>query len=521
MLENKDTNELKALIISDLKRQKRKISIIVLASIFAIAAFIFIFFSHPRVIYRTDGEEAYVAGIIHGMNSVEIKETYRGKPVTRIESMSRQNYYEFSEFFQRIDIANEYNLKDILINSNVQEIQGPIGDRTINNETQGVTVYSELNSKPSDWDIDNQVIWGFEKTVVDDSIVYALSNDGNAFVIRESVDSEETNLIIQENVHEHEVTGIVQAAFRRNGRLENITIPNNVTDIGDSAFEGAENLKEVTFEKNSNITSIEQAVFKNANSLERFKIPKRVKTINANAFQDTDSLETVIFEEESKLETIGSSAFQNADGLIDIKIPSSVINIDAAAFNSASNLTTVTFEEDSQLETIRRSAFENAESLTSIVIPDGVKKVEEAFRNASSLTIYKERSEEDVDWYSHKSSDESGIRDYGTYNDLDYVVLSDDTVTILGQTATSEAISIDIPETFEGFDVTAIGARAFKSNGELEDIHIPRSITTIDEAAFKGASITTIYVEAENKPGGWDDDWNPDDVTVKWGYEKE
>ena len=38
---------------------------------------------------------------------------------------------------------------------------------------------------------------------------------------------------------------------------------------------------------------------------------------------------------------------------------------------------------------------------------------------------------------------------------------------------------------------------------------------------FNCDSLTVIYCEAEEKPSGWSDDWNYEDVAVIWGYKPE
>ncbi|MFW6002757.1 MAG: leucine-rich repeat domain-containing protein, partial [archaeon] len=207
--------------------------------------------------------------------------------------------------------------------------------------------------------------------------------------------------------------------------------------------------------------------------LEYGDISKDKVTNNTIANDDTNL--DITFEEETRpfskdydrsvyqvpegIRRISNFTFHENEYLIKVIIPNTVEEIGDFAFNNVKFLQTITFEDNSQLKIIGKWAFSSMKLLTSIVIPNGVFKIGEyAFNDVDSLTIYAEAKEKPADWESTWNSQNLpvkwGIKDYGTYNDLDYVVLSDDTVTILGQTATSEATSIDIPETIDGLDVT-------------------------------------------------------------------
>ncbi|MBR2901126.1 MAG: leucine-rich repeat domain-containing protein [Clostridia bacterium] len=75
--------------------------------------------------------------------------------------------------------------------------------------------------------------------------------------------------------------------------------------------------------------------------------------------------------------------------------------------------------------------------------------------------------------------------------------------------------SVEIPDS-----ITAIGSFAFQDCWSLSSINIPKSVTSMGAAVFAFCyDLTRINCEAEEKPSGWDDEWNADYyMTVNWGY---
>lgn len=57
---------------------------------------------------------------------------------------------------------------------------------------------------------------------------------------------------------------------------------------------------------------------------------------------------------------------------------------------------------------------------------------------------------------------------------------------------------------------------AFLNCKKLYSIVIPEKIEKIEANAFKGCDNLTIYCEVEEKPVGWDENWNPDNRPVIW-----
>lgn len=124
------------------------------------------------------------------------------------------------------------------------------------------------------------------------------------------------------------MTVISAGAFSMNIRMSNITIPNKVTEIGQTAFAGAR-LKSLTIPKS--VTKIGRKAF-HLHQMKSLTIPGNVKEVGESAFEGTykaASLEKLVIE--SGVKTIGERAFKEGH-LSTVVLPDSVKSIGKAAF---------------------------------------------------------------------------------------------------------------------------------------------------------------------------------------------
>ena len=189
--------------------------------------------------------------------------------------------------------------------------------------------------------------------------------------------------------------------FGKCSKLTAVTIPLNVTSIGDRAFERCTNLTSVTIQ--SSATSIGGFAFFGCNSLVSIVIPSgvtsigwrafaccygltsvtissSVKRIEREAFLSCDNLMSISVEPDNPSYSSRNGLLCSKDGSIlvagvngDVTIPSSVTRIGDGAFDGYGGLTSVTIPDS--VTRIGKRAFAICSRLTSVKIPSSVTSI--------------------------------------------------------------------------------------------------------------------------------------------------
>lgn len=261
---------------------------------------------------------------------------------------------------------------------------------------------------------------------------------------------------------------IVAEAFRLTDFNE-VTLPNSVRYLGESAFLGCHKLSRITIPKG--LVAIGNRAFDGCDALVTDLVfPEGVREIGSCAFRECGKIENVVFP--LSIETIGSDAFHrcpikrmvlpplfaatNCYGQIKAGIPSSVetvkligdwAGIPNKLFSGCRNLKELVLAES--IAEIGSEAFESCEALEEIQIPDAVISIgNSAFSNCKrlrSVNLPAQLKSVKDSLFSHCQS-------------LDSVVIP--------------------------FGVTNIGAYAFYACPSLKMISIPDSVSSIADSAF-------------------------------------
>ena len=90
--------------------------------------------------------------------------------------------------------------------------------------------------------------------------------------------------------------------FMQKGSITSVTIPSNITSLGNQLFDGCQNLSIVTFEENSHLENIGNYAFANCISLNSITIPQSVTSIGEYAFSNCSSDLTIYCQASSQPE---------------------------------------------------------------------------------------------------------------------------------------------------------------------------------------------------------------------------
>ncbi len=204
------------------------------------------------------------------------------------------------------------------------------------------------------------------------------------------------------------------------------------------------------------ISEIGDSAFINCTGITEMTIPDTVKTIGQNAFYGCTGLSTVRLP--SKLTTIADGTFTCCSSLTSVTVPDSVTTIGNDAFRQCDHLTEIDLPDT--ITSIGEYAFYECTSLRNIELPDQLTNIGRmAFGELLSLESY----------------DTQGCSAFTCENN---VLMNKDKNEIYASTS-ALAGDLIIPD-----GVRDIKAGAFSSSPMIEYVHIPSTVTTIDDGAF-------------------------------------
>ena len=299
------------------------------------------------------------------------------------------------------------------------------------------------------------------------------------------------------------VTEIGNSAFSGCTSLAEIVIPDSVTEIGEFAFSGCTALLKVVLSKN--MTAIEAQTFSGCSSLESIIIPEGVTKIGTRsksedfmcdgaAFYGCTSLKEIIIPDS--VTEIWWRAFSGCTSLSKVKLPKNLTSINSDVFSGCTSLAEITIPDS--VTSIGGSAFEGCASLAEIVIPDSVTEIgSSAFSGCTSLSkvdLPKKLSTIEAYTFSGCSSLESivipdGVTAIGTWSEYENTYYGS---SFSGCKSLKEIV---IPDS-----VTSIGSSAFSNCTSLESITIGRGVESLgDEWIASCRRLENITVSPENK----------------------
>jgi hypothetical protein len=151
-----------------------------------------------------------------------------------------------------------------------------------------------------------------------------------------------------------------------------MTIPNNVTTIGYSAFSGCDSLTSVTI--GDGVTTIGSDAFRSCKNLTSVTIGDSVTTIGATTFIYCNSLTQITVDDNNQ-------HYCDVDGVLFDKDMTRLVMY-------PSGKTETTYVISNSITTINQYAFFECSSLTSVTIPNGVTRIFDcAFYQCTNLAM--------------------------------------------------------------------------------------------------------------------------------------
>ena len=299
------------------------------------------------------------------------------------------------------------------------------------------------------------------------------------------------------------VTAIGSGAFWGCSGLSSLNIPNSVTTIGYAAFRGCSGLTSIVVEAGNPIydsrNNCNAIIQKSNNHLilgcQTTVIPNNVTTIGQSAFDECSGLTSLIIP--NSVTTIEWGAFIGCSGLTSLTIPNSVTTIQHDAFYGCSGLTSLNIPNS--VTTIGYAAFAACSGLTSIVVEEG-NPVYDSRDNCNAII---ETSNNNLITGCQTTTIPNSVTTIGYaafYKCSDLTSLTiPNSVTSIGSSAfygCSGLTSITIPNS-----VTTIGGAAFYNCSGLTSITIPNSVTLIESEAFhKCVNLSSVRFEGITPP---------------------
>lgn len=326
--------------------------------------------------------------------------------------------------------------------------------------------------------------------------------------------------------------------------VNTLNLPSNLFAIANNVFEGYSKLGTVNF-AGTNIKEIGSYAFKDCKSLSKFEVPEGVKMIMEGTFEGCTALGQVTLS--SNTEVIGDDAFKNCSALSNItfydgieklgrnvfentalervEFPESIQHIGYGTFKNAKNLKGVvlpkttlnnlggsikpidfsTFEGCTALEYIDVLSTDTAFDISNSNIEAFKKEMGDKFyfigKDNRECKVYKVAYNNEIAFQDRDTGEyEKVIKDKDETVDLKYVyrVDKDGKLIGIGFDGTGEPTNVEIAGKIGPHSITKIGTRfsESKNKDKLTTLTIPKTITQIEDNAFKGCkNLTKVIFE--------------------------
>ena len=175
---------------------------------------------------------------------------------------------------------------------------------------------------------------------------------------------------------------ITEGTFQNCTSLQSIELPDGLQYIRKYAFKGS-GLTEITIP--DSVIEIEDSAFRECANLSKVTLGERVKTLGQYTFYKCPVLSGMALPDS--LTTMGIYCFAECDKLVAVTFGTGLTKIPSYAFNLCQSLTKI--ELPYRLQTVDANAFTNCTSLTEVTIPRNTGSIaSNAFSYPTKMTVY-------------------------------------------------------------------------------------------------------------------------------------
>ena len=261
-------------------------------------------------------------------------------------------------------------------------------------------------------------------------------------------------------------TIVCAALFMGCDGIEEIELPDTITEIGDSAFKSCKNLNKVI-------------------------IPESVTKIDGDAFAECSGLVDIKMHEG--INTIGSRAFYKCDRLLDIVIPDSVEKIEFEAFRGCDKLENIKLSEN--LTIVGYGVFGDCKSISKIEIPKSLKKFDGTWGRGTNLSYGAFGGCSNLKTVNFEAG--STIVCAALFMGCDGIeeIELSDTITEIGDSAFKNCKNLDRITMNNGIEI--LESSAFEDCFSLTTINIPNTVKAISNSTFQDCtSLTEVHLSS-------------------------
>ena len=176
--------------------------------------------------------------------------------------------------------------------------------------------------------------------IINDKILYRYDGNSENITIPDGIQSICSNVFTSKNIRSVKIPESVEyigrGAFSECKNLESINIPENVKSIEPYVFAECDSLSDISLSDETE--KIGYSSFYGS-GIENIKIPDKVTEIPESAFENCSSLSSIVIPEG--VTRIGGHAFYGCRKLSTVTVPKTVVEIGSSAFRQCSSLHTI------------------------------------------------------------------------------------------------------------------------------------------------------------------------------------